>query len=441
MIRSVLLYGSTALVSASHTNMQLLERVQYTALQICAGTMRGTKYTDLIVHCGELPISLQITQNKLKCYINATYYNTAARSAVEEHWTCTYGHGKRVQTLLYNTTREFDKYCQDKNLKKVDRYAVPAEPPWLLPSINTDISLHGRVEKTINPTAAKAAADELIAANTADRVVYTDASLNQGKAGIGILITDRQKNIIEQHSIRLSDNISIYKAELHGILVALTKVLETGYNDNLIIYTDSLSCVQSIISRHSFTNSTTVETIYTQAAKFTRSPTITWVPSHVGIFGNEIVDKLANQATEKANIEYELYLTVEEARSSVNDYVFDLYQKWWDKETSKYKNIQPTVTNKPLYAADLRSQDVMITRLLLARCRLNAVLHKMNRHPTGLCDLCPVPETVQHFLTGCVTPLATLIRDAMPRSDTPMAELLLNRKIQEIIFKNTKRRL
>ena len=99
--------------------------------------------------------------------------------------------------------------------------------------------------------------------------VLTDASLMQDRTGIDILIMDDHRNALAKLSIRLSNNISIYKAELHVIPTALNRVLDDGYNGQLTIYTDTMSCVQSIGSRHSHSNSTALENIYSQAVKFT----------------------------------------------------------------------------------------------------------------------------------------------------------------------------
>ncbi len=48
-----------------------------------------------------------------------------------------------------------------------------------------------------------------------------------------------------------------------------------------------------------------------------------------------------------------------------------------------------------------RKKDVIITRLRLHNCRLNKYLHKIDRHLTGLCDVCRCEGTVEHFLFDC----------------------------------------
>jgi len=46
-----------------------------------------------------------------------------------------------------------------------------------------------------------------------------------------------------------------------------------------------------------------------------------------------------------------------------------------------------------------RHQEVVITRLRLGKCQLNAYLHPSSTD--GLCVTCGRPETVSHFLTEC----------------------------------------
>ena len=124
-----------------------------------------------------------------------------------------------------------------------------------------------------------------------------------------------------------------------------------------------------------------------------------------------------------------------EAQAYVKEYIDTCHQQWWDRQKSEYKQIQPIVSRRPFHTAYLRSHETVMARLLLERCRLNATLFRMGCHPTGLCDACGVPETVFHFLMGCVSPLAVAICGALPNADIPLAEILTNKQIETIICK------
>ncbi len=44
---------------------------------------------------------------------------------------------------------------------------------------------------------------------------------------------------------------------------------------------------------------------------------------------------------------------------------------------------------------------MVITRLRIGHTGLNQILHRIDKHPTGLCTHCNKPETVKHVLIDC----------------------------------------
>jgi len=53
--------------------------------------------------------------------------------------------------------------------------------------------------------------------------------------------------------------------------------------------------------------------------KYNRSVTVIWLPSHIGIKGNEFADTLANLATAMCNIDLDIGLELSEAYSLVDN--------------------------------------------------------------------------------------------------------------------------
>ena len=49
--------------------------------------------------------------------------------------------------------------------------------------------------------------------------------------------------------------------------------------------------------------------------------TLIWIPSHVGIIGNELADQLADDAIERDQVELEITLEVKEAYALVEKYI------------------------------------------------------------------------------------------------------------------------
>ena len=130
-----------------------------------------------------------------------------------------------------------------------------------------------------------------------------------------------------------------------------------------------------------------------------------WIPGHIGLPGNEKADNLARKAAAKGEIDIENETTIKEIFSKIESMIEAEWQKQYsDSSTARlYKQIEPTVSKEIKFVNSNRRKEVIITRLRLGKCLLNSYLHKINRHETGLCDTCELPETVEHFLLNCPT--------------------------------------
>jgi len=135
-----------------------------------------------------------------------------------------------------------------------------------------------------------------------------------------------------------------------------------------------------------------------------REITLVWAPSHIGIQGNEVTDRLANEATKKSAVDTDIGIELAEAYSTVDDYCRGKWQEKWSFRTNdQFSLIVPSVlTSRPRqqrFAS--RRTAVSANRLKFGRCRLNAYLHQIGRHDTGLCAQSGVPETDEHYVMEC----------------------------------------
>ena len=397
LIRSVIDYGSIAYNSASISTKNKLDVIQHKALRIACGAFCSTAASALQVETGELPLDLRRSQQELKyaIKIKATEGHPA-KSITEFHWTTLSRKFNSSNQPIYSKTIEYFSVCNHENIRSP---ALPERPPWHLKSCNVDTSLIDQGSKHDNPELLKYLALEKIENYKNTVQIYTDASKTlDNKTSAAFCVPTL--NI--QHGARTTDNITIFAAELTAIKLALIWVMNT-LDEDVSIFSDSYSSLQAISSGKSTCRPNLLLDIINLVTSYNKNIRFVWLPSHIGIKGNELADKLANTATANSVIEVDVELELSEAYNLVDRYIIDKWQHTWDSEPtgSHYRKIEKTVSTKVKYLHTSRQKEVIITRLRLGKCQLNAYLHQIGKHPDGLCHSCNKPETVTHFLTEC----------------------------------------
>jgi len=166
--------------------------------------------------------------------------------------------------------------------------------------------------------------------------------------------------------------------------------------------------------------------------------TLVWVPSHIGIQGNEIANRLANEGTKKSAVDKDIGIELAEAYSTVEDYCRGKWQEKWSLRT----NDQFSLTVSSVLTSRLQQQwfasrriEVTANRLKFGRCRLNAYLHQIGRQDTGLCAQCGIPETVEHYVIECDDNITTEVKAfcQFRKQEHTLASVLSNGKITRLI--------
>lgn len=130
---------------------------------------------------------------------------------------------------------------------------------------------------------------------------------------------------------------------------------------------------------------------------------IIWIPSHVGIHGNEEADALAKLATEKEEITIAFKPDGKYIKHEIARYIQSKWQNRYDDTSTKshYKLFEPKVDKITQRLNISRGLETFISRLKTETIDLNAFKYKRKIHPNGLCDHCLKEETVSHLLTEC----------------------------------------
>jgi hypothetical protein len=125
---------------------------------------------------------------------------------------------------------------------------------------------------------------------------------------------------------------------------------------------------------------------------------IEWVPSHVGIGGNEKADRLAEEAC-KSNIILEIPHDATILQKLGHIHYKKEWQEEWEQTTWGLGIIKPELGDSIPKELKRKGQ-IIITRLRMGVCKFT---HRLFFEQTEreMCNHCHAPITIQHLLIDC----------------------------------------
>ena len=103
-------------------------------------------------------------------------------------------------------------------------------------------------------------------------------------------------------SVPAGDLSSNYRAELHALIAAAEHLIQEGCRQqNLVLLTDSLSALQSLMSGPTDLPTRQLHNSLSTLSKHNKA-VLQWIPAHVGIAGNEEADRLAKRRCKTSSI-------------------------------------------------------------------------------------------------------------------------------------------
>ena len=162
-------------------------------------------------------------------------------------------------------------------------------PRWEYGTPCVRLDLANNRKMVTNPDIFKSALNEIKAELYDHMPIYTDGSKDNNQVGCSVV------SGIHTSKLRLPDNSSIFSAEVKAIDLAL-KFIDTVDNSKFIIFSDSLSVLQSLKNRN--IRNPLIAKVLQKHDDLVPPKLIVycWIPSHIGIPGNELADKAAKQA-------------------------------------------------------------------------------------------------------------------------------------------------
>jgi len=166
-----------------------------------------------------------------------------------------------------------------------------------------------------------------------------------------------------------------------------------------VVFSDSLSSLQAI-KNCKVENPLILKILkdHSQLVNSGKSITFCWIPSHVGILGNEDTDIAAKAGLDVAITN--MRFPVGDMLACVNQWCVKEWQEMWNQCTSnKFYSVQ-LVVGRNVSLSLGRHDSVLINRLRIGHTRLtNSYLLKGESQP--VCEACHSPLTVKHFLVDC----------------------------------------
>ena len=400
LIRSKIDYACQAYDTASDTAKKELDKLQAAALRIACGAMKSTAISSLQVECGEMPLELR-RQNfclKYAAKINCSENNPTS-DILQETWQQQYM--KDNQRSFLKSTRPYLEQITEGSAKE----RISGIPPWHLTPPEVDTSTHDLFKKKeSSDLVMRALAIENMSNTDEDALqIFTDG-LKDGRGRVGAAFYAPQRN--HEESYRLTDHAATYTAELIAIRQAL-QYLKTEKTKSVVIYSDSLCALQALERRESKSRPNLIrEVLELNHDINTAGTTIRfhWIPSHVGLKGNERANSLAKEALDQPAVQINISKERLEMYNQIDDISRTRWQKQWDEGFvgRHYYAIQREVGKETRLSERMnRREETITTRLRLGRCRLNYYLHAMRCHPDGTCDACGQQETIRHLLMEC----------------------------------------
>ncbi|KAJ7998456.1 hypothetical protein DPEC_G00205130 [Dallia pectoralis] len=232
--------------------------------------------------------------------------------------------------------------------------------------------------------------------------VYTDGAkdLITGRTGAAFSEKASGSEVLR----RLSDHLDVFTAELIAVLLALQWV-EEKVQGGVVVFSDSCTVLKSLQSCSSRSRQDLVLEVLETLGRVVRKGCqvrFAWVPAHVGVEGNEAADRLAKKALGEKEVSLVVKWSKGEAKSFVWGKVMESWQEQWDRgEKGRHLyRVQREVGRKRMLGGG-RREGTIYTRLRIGHCRLNGSLHRIGKHPTGMCEYCENEETVEHVLLHC----------------------------------------
>ena len=399
LIRSKLDYGSVVYGSARKSYLQKLDTIHHQGLRLALGAFQTSPVTSLYVEADEPSLALRREKLALQYAIRhaANPNNPASKTTYPSQFSDLYESkphaikpfGLRILPLLEGSK------IHPKNIQEHDMATLPS---WCVKKPTVLFDLHNGKKSESNPCILKQNFQELQSRFSDYQHIFTDGSKDDDKVGCAYVSKDAQQ------TLRLPDGSSIFTAEAKAVDLALDYIT-TCRLKQFVIFSDSLSVLKAL--NHTSSKNHQIQKIIEKIHEISKSKEIIlcWLPSHIGISGNESADRKAKESL--SQIPSDFKIPFNNFKPFINKYILSKWQTSWNGAVfNKLHAIEPNISKKSYIPRLSRKEDVVLTRLRIGHTRLTHS-YLLQREEQPVCIGCNEPLTVKHILVDCVDFLQT----------------------------------
>lgn len=389
LILSKLDYGLAIYGKAPISQLKKIEPIYNTSIRIAFGALKTTPIKNLMAESGLPTLKQRFDSLTSKLVLKAIF-------PTEQHLLKRIAHIPSQLPLKYPSTICIAlKIAKDMDINiKPQKIYSPSAPPWKL-SKNCFIQDLMRLPKNSTPNISFTSIFSEISRsykNNNWKILYTDGSKTDTSTAMA-LINEHQKI---DFLATLDQRSSIFTAESTAIYYALNKY--KNIRGKYLICSDSKSTITSI--QNIKNKNTTISKIRDILIKYHTKFKIMWVPSHIGILGNELADEAAKYATNAPIIQY--------PSSNKNDIIKVIYTTMkqtemddWVNYQHYYKTFNPNKITPTYPPATSRLHLQKYIRLRLGHTYITH-RHLFNRSISEICPLCNTDVlNIHHLIFYC----------------------------------------
>ena len=395
IIRSKLDYACFVYDSASEASKRTLDTVHHHSLRVVTGAFRTSPTSSLLVEADEPPLLLRRQILGMRYALKLRQF--------PDHPAYSYAFSSELLSLFEGTASRYKPFCsRTKDLfaksnlpmRSVMRVDSASSPPWESAIPQIDVSLSAVKKGDLLPLESRCRALEHLSSYGGYKFTFTDGSKTE--EGVGCAFVSGN----DTRSFSLPEHSSVFSAELVAIHKALS-FIEVSDETSHLILSDSLSSLLALrLFNHDSPLIQDILKCLTSLGRDGKSVQFCWIPSHVGISGNEFADAAARRAA-AAPCTRRLPLPARDFYPAAKSFAMSQWQRIWeDQRNNKLKDLKPTLKSWPSSCRRKRHEEVALCRLRIGHVYAT---HKylLCGDDRPECPRCRVPLTVEHVLLRC----------------------------------------